>query len=44
MIFKKMLGDDHPNVRLSLENLASLYDDWKKPDEAKKTRARIPAK
>jgi eukaryotic-like serine/threonine-protein kinase len=40
-IFRKTLGENHPNVRLSLTNLADLYDAWEKPEEAKNARARI---
>ena len=35
-IYKKMLGDEHPDVADSLNNLASLYKNQGKYDEAEK--------
>ena len=37
------LGDQHPRTRELVQQIATLYDDWKKPDAAAHWRAKVGA-
>jgi hypothetical protein len=38
------LGDTNPHTKESLNSLIELYEDWNKPEEAKKWRAKLTPK
>jgi len=38
----RVLGEKHPDTQESVKNLIDLYEDWKKPGEANKWRAKLP--
>ena len=38
--WQSRLGDEHPRTRELVTQIASLYDDWKKPESAARWRAK----
>jgi tetratricopeptide (TPR) repeat protein len=36
------LGDTHPHMQQSLNNLIELYEAWGKPEKAREWRAKLP--
>lgn len=36
------LGDKHPHMQQSLNNLIKLYEAWNKPEKAEEWRAKLP--